>query len=232
MVSEVIWYGTGAGVFFTSVVAFLWFATTRGSLGTPFYYLPPIHASIAGTAYVAMTLVATGVVPAVLDVSIFRFADWTLSTPIITYYLARLAGVTRQTRWLAIATNVGMIASGYGYVALTGPLRWAAFTVSTGLFVVLVFLFLRTFDTALETAPGTVRSLFVSLRDLTVVTWSLYPIVYIVGPFGLGLIQSADLNFVVTVLDVIAKVGFMSVLVVRYYSVDNFLGEWSPVAAE
>jgi len=232
MAQEIIWYGVGAGTFFISASIFMWFAATRGNLRSSFYYLPPIHASVAGTAYVAMALTAGGQLGGPFSVTVFRFADWIVSTPIITYYLARLAGVDTRTRWLAVAANVAMIAVGYGYVGIPGPLRWAAFALSSVIFLGLLYLYVRTFDRAITTATATVRSLFLSLRDLTVVTWSLYPVVYVLGPVGIGIMQSPDLNFLVAILDTVAKVGFMSILLVRYNSVETFVDSWSVAPAE
>lgn len=224
MVDATVWFGVGAGIFLTAVVAFVLFAVTRGDIRSPYYYLPPVHASIAAIAYVAMTLVATGRLGDPVTIQSLRFGDWLFSTPIITYYLGRIAGVDGRARWLAVGANVGMIAVGYAFVAVAGPFRWVAFGVSTLLFVGLLYLFISTFGTAISRADRTVRSVFLSLRDLTVVTWSLYPVVYFAGPLGLGVIQPADLNFLVTVLDVVAKVGFMTVLVVRYYELETFVG--------
>jgi len=84
----------------------------------------------------------------------------------------------------------------------------------------------------IKAATASVRSLFQSLRDLTVVTWSLYPVVYFLGPLGAGIIQVPDLNFLVAVLDTIAKVGFMSILLVRYNSVETFVDSWSVAPAK
>ncbi|RLM95584.1 sensory rhodopsin III [Haloarcula sp. Atlit-7R] len=232
MAQEIVWYGAGAGTFFVSAVVFVWFAATRGSLGSSFYYLPPIHASVAGAAYVAMALTAGGQLGGSVSITTLRFADWIISTPIITYYLARLAGVDTQTRWLAVAANVVMIGVGYGFVSISGSLRWVAFAVSSVVFLGLLYLYVKTFARTINTATATVRSLFLSLRDLTVVTWSLYPVVYFLGPIGAGIIQTPDLNFLVAILDTVAKVGFMSILLVRYNSVETFVDSWSVAPAE
>ncbi|NHX38570.1 MULTISPECIES: sensory rhodopsin III [Haloarcula] len=232
MAQEIVWYGAGAGAFFMSAVVFVWFAATRGNIRSSFYYLPPIHTSVAGAAYVAMALTAGGQLGDTVSITTLRFADWIVSTPIITYYLARLAGVDTQTRRLAVAANVVMIGVGYGFVSMSGSLRWIAFAVSTVAFIGLLYLYIKTFARKIKAATASVRSLFQSLRDLTVVTWSLYPVVYFLGPLGAGIIQVPDLNFLVAVLDTIAKVGFMSILLVRYNSVETFVDSWSVAPAK
>jgi len=232
MAQEVIWYGVGAGTFFLAATVFVWFAATRGTLGSSFYYLPPLHATVAGTAYAAMALTASGQLGDPFSVTLLRFADWIISTPIITYYLARLAGVDRQTRWLAVVANVAMIGVGYGFVGLSGSLRWGAFALSSVIFLGLLYLYVKTFDRAIRSTTAAVRSLFLSLRDLTVLTWLLYPVVYFLSPVGIAVFVSRDLNFIVAILDTVAKVGFMSILLVRYNSIDTFVESWSLTSAQ
>lgn len=228
MVQESVWFAVGAASFVTAVVGFLWFAVTRGDIRSQLYYLPPIHAAVAGIAYVGMTLVATGRLGDPVSITALRFGDWLVSTPIITYYLGRLAGIDKRARRLAVATNVGMIAVGFVFVQTSGTISWAAFAVSTLLFLALVWQFVGTFQSTLSDSAATTRSLFTSLRDLTVATWSLYPIVYFAGPLGIGLLQPSDLNFTIAVLDVIAKVGFMTIMLVRHYQLETFV---DPVVA-
>jgi sensory rhodopsin len=210
-------------VFFVSAVLFAWFAVSRGTLRSPLYYLPPVHATVAGTAYVGMTAVTLGVLPGVVDVELLRFADWLVSTPIITYYLGLLAGADSSTRAVAVVTNVLMIALGYVFIVLSGPLQWVAFGASLLLFMGLVYLFVRTFGQASVGTSRTARSLFVSTRDLTVTVWSIYPIVYLLGPLGAGVLQAGDLDFTVVVLDLTAKVGLMAIILLRQYELNRFL---------
>lgn len=223
MVQESVWFAVGAVSFLTAVVGFLWFAVTRGDIRSQLYYLPPIHATIAGVAYVGMALVAAGRLGDPVSVVALRFGDWLFSTPIITYYLGRVAGIDTRSRRIAVATNVGMIAVGFVFVETAGAISWAAFALSTLLFLALVWQFFGTFQSALTDAAATTRSLFTSLRDLTVATWSLYPIVYFAGPLGIGLLQPSDLSFTIVVLDVIAKVGFMAIMLVRHYQLETFV---------
>lgn len=232
MVQTTLWFGLAATIFFVAIVVFLAFSLTRGSLRSPYYLLPPIHAGIAGTAYVLMTLASAGVLPGALDIELFRYADWTLSTPIITYYLAMLAGASTVTRVIAVGANVLMILFGYVSVLTTGPVKWGAFAVSSLLFLVLIYLFLRTFSRAIADNPEASQGLFKSLRDLTVAIWTLYPVAYVLGPNGLALLQVADHHFVIVVLDLTAKVGFMTLMLVRQYQLNMFVARETTAAPE
>lgn len=232
MVNTTIWFGTGASVLFLAVVLFCWFAVTRGDIRSPFYFIPPLLTAVAGVAYAAMTAVSLGALSTPFGVETLRFADWAVSTPLITYYLALLADTDRSTRTVAVAANVAMIVLGYGFVTLSGPLRWVAFAASTALLFGLVYLFVRTFKTALVGAAQTSRSLFVSLRDLTIATWLLYPVAYLLGPVGVGVIQPADIDFVVVVLDLTAKVGLISIVLLRQYELTTFHARDAPSTAD
>ncbi|WP_299264567.1 bacteriorhodopsin [Halorientalis sp.] len=223
MVGSAVWFGIGASIFFISIVFFVWFAARRGTLRSPFYYLPPVHAAVAGTAYLGMTAAALGLLPGIVDIELLRFADWMISTPIITYYIGLLADVDSSTRSVAVGMNVLMIALGYLFIVLSGPLQWIAFSASLLLFVGLVYLFVRTFGQASVGASRTARSLFISTRDLTVTVWSIYPLIYLLGPLGAGVLQAADLDFTVVVLDLTAKVGLMSIILLRQYELNKFV---------
>jgi sensory rhodopsin len=230
MVETTVWFGTGASVFFLAVVLYLWFAATRGDVRSPFYFLPPVLVSIAGTAYAGMTAATLGLLPAVVDIELIRFADWLVTTPMITYYLALLADADRTTRGVVVATNVAMIALGYVFISLSGPLQWVAFAASFALFLGLVYVFTRTFQSALVGSSQTARSLYLSLRDLTVATWAVYPVVYFLGPVGVAVIAEPDLDFAVTVLDLTAKVGLVTILLLRQYELSTFLTRDAPSA--
>lgn len=223
MVEPVIWFGIGASLFFTASVFFVLFAIQNGSIRSSFYYLPPVVATIAGAAYVGMFAVESGTVTAPVDVELLRFADWMVTTPLLTYYLGRLAGVERSIRLAAVVTNVVMIGFGYAFVILSGTIQWVAFAASMICFVALVYLFVQTFGRALIGSSRTSRSLFISLRDLTVATWSVYPIVYFLGPVGVGIIQPVDVSFLIATLDVVAKAGFMSIILFRQYTLNTYL---------
>ncbi|MUV56710.1 hypothetical protein GJ632_04435 [Halogeometricum sp. CBA1124] len=54
---------------------------------------------------------------------------------------------------------------------------------------------------------------FTTVRNLTVVVWTLYPIVWILAPTGLGLLLPDTQVLVLTYLDLVSKVGFVVVAV-------------------
>lgn len=233
MVATEIWFGAALVIFLSAIVTFVGFALTRGDIGSPYYFLPPLHALIAGIAYVGMTLAALDVLGGgPLDIELFRYADWSLSTPIITYYLSMLAGAQTRSRIGAVLANVLMIWTGYASIVLASPVRWVFFGLSMIFFVALIYLYLRTFTRAINSNPDVSKRLFLSLRDLTVIIWTLYPLVYLLGPNGFEVLLVADHHFVVVFLDLSAKVGFMALMLIRQYQLDTFILPDTTVAPE
>jgi sensory rhodopsin len=227
MATSTIWFGIASVLFGATMVWYLYFAVRRGDLSSPYYFLPPVHVLVAGTSYLAMAIATSGLVPLPvgdeLVVNAFRHLDWAVSTPIITYYLAMLANARTSVRVGAVVANVLMIASGYVATAVPGLLTWVFFGFSSICFLALMYVFVQMLGRAIDENPRSSRSVFLSLRDLTVAIWTLYPLVFVLGPSGLGLLQFVDHNFVTAMLDLTAKVGFMIVMVTRQYELNNFV---------
>jgi bacteriorhodopsin len=215
-----LWFGIGTALFAIATLAFLAFALLNDAPPTQYYLLPPLDTAIAGSAYLGMTLSAIGVLP--VEVPIIRHLDWVLSTAVIVYYLGLVAGASMRARLILVVVDMSMIVLGVIAATLAGPLRWIPFAVSCVLLGVLVYMLTNTISDAAQenlTSLGT-GSLFKSLRDLTVLIWLIYPVVWFLG-IGLGLMTRADQNFVFMLLDITAKIGFMGIIVTRLYAVDT-----------
>lgn len=222
MVESIVWFAVGATVFFSASVGFAAFAVINGVLGSRYYALPVLDTLIAGSAYVVLTASAAGLLPELLTIPAIRTGDWILSTPIIAYYVALVAGVAPRVRYMIIAVDVGMILTGFIATVTSGLLRGVFFVVAMAFFLVLVYLFTQTVASAARegSAPLGTEGLFKSLRDLTVLVWSVYPIVWILENV-LGVLQAADASFVFLVMDLTAKVGFMAIVFSRQYALDT-----------
>jgi sensory rhodopsin len=223
MVESIVWFGIGAGVFFLATFAFLVFSVVNGVGSSPYYLLPPLDTAVAGTAYVVLTLVAAGSLPDIVGVELVRHLDWVISTPIIAYYLALVAGASARTRLLIVAADVAMILINFVSVTfLDGIFQWIGFGIATIPFIGFIYLLTNTLDEAAtrRLGPSGSEGLFRSLRDLTVFVWAIYPLVWLLGP-GLGVVLPNDVNFLFMFLDLTAKVGFMGIIFTRQYALDT-----------
>jgi hypothetical protein len=90
----------------------------------------------------------------------------------------------------------------------TGAGRGFWFIVSTILFVAPIFLIVTRLFAAARNASGSAQGPFNTLAYLTVVLWSLYPIVWLLGTEGFGAIGTGSEVFLFLMLDFLAKIAF------------------------
>jgi bacteriorhodopsin len=90
----------------------------------------------------------------------------------------------------------------------SGAGRGFWFIVSTILFVAPIFLLVTQLFAAARNASGSAQGPFNTLAYLTVVLWSLYPIVWLLGTEGFGAIGTGSEVFLFLMLDFLAKIAF------------------------
>ncbi|MFC7229090.1 bacteriorhodopsin [Salinirubellus salinus] len=184
-----------------------------------FYIITIFIAAIAAVSYFSMFM-GFGVIEVVVDGEALviywaRYADWLFTTPLLLLDLALLAGASRNTIATLVGLDVAMIITGLvGALATEGAaMRIAWWGISTGFFVVLLYFLVSTLSKNAAQKSGDVAALFSTLRNLVIVLWTAYPIVWIIGTEGtLGLIPLGVETAAFMVLDLAAKVGFGFIL--------------------
>jgi bacteriorhodopsin len=144
-----------------------------------------------------------------------RYADWLFTTPLLLLDLALLANADRNTTYTLIGLDVFMIVTGLaGALATEGQVwRISWWAISTGAFLVLLYFLLGTLSEQAAAMSGERAALFSRLRNLVLVLWSLYPIVWILGTeSGLAILPLGIETAAFAVLDLAAKVGFGFIL--------------------
>ena len=218
----------------------LWIGTIGMTLGTlyfvgrgrgvtdpkmqEFYVITIFITTIAAAMYLLMAT-GTGVTTVTVDgeplvIYWARYADWVFTTPLLLLDLALLAGASRNTIATLVGLDVFMIGTGtiaaLETVAAYRILWWG---ISTGALLALLYVLVGTLSRSAADQPAEVRKLFTTLRNLVIVLWLLYPVVWIVGTEGtIGLIPLYWETAAFMVLDLSAKVGF-GVILLRSRSV-------------
>jgi bacteriorhodopsin len=82
------------------------------------------------------------------------------------------------------------------------------FVVSTVAMVALLYLLYTRLFSEAQGRPQSVQSVFRTLAILTVVLWSLYPIVWLLGTEGFSAVGSTTEVLLFLILDFLAKIGF------------------------
>jgi bacteriorhodopsin len=148
-----------------------------------------------------------------------RYTDWLFTTPLLLVDLGLLAGADRNQLASLVGLDVLMI--GTGAIAtlstagvLLGPVgdRLIWWGVSTGFLLVLLYLLFGTLTERANRLPNEARSTFSTLRNLIVVIWLVYPVWWLLGTEGLGIIRLYPETAGFMVLDLVAKVGFGIIL--------------------
>jgi bacteriorhodopsin len=183
-----------------------------------FYIITIFITTIAAAMYLAMAtgfgLTTVQVGDRTLEIYWARYADWIFTTPLLLLDLALLAGANRNTIATLIGLDVFMI--GTGTIAALEPnatYRIVWWGVSTGALLVLLYVLVGTLTQQVEGKSAEVRSLFTTLRNLTIALWLLYPVVWLLGTEGtLGILPLYWETAAFMVLDLSAKVGFGALL--------------------
>ncbi|PSQ05804.1 rhodopsin [Halobacteriales archaeon QS_6_71_20] len=214
----------------------LWIGTIGMTLGTLYfiaqgwsvrdpeqqeYYIITIFIpAIAAASYFSMAM-GFGLIEVpveglgTLEIYWARYADWLFTTPLLLLDLALLAGADRNTIATLVGLDVFMIITGVvGALARTGQAqRIAWWAISTGALIVLLYYLLGSMSEQASRMSGDRAALFGRLRNLVLVLWSFYPIVWILGTEGgLAIIPLPVETAAFAVLDISAKVGFGIIL--------------------
>jgi len=209
------WLGLFAMLAGTAPPLWVWFTRPGEERpGEPKHYAT--LAGITGIAAVAYLFMALDVGAVATDggtLQVARYVDWLLTTPLLLLYLVLLVRPTRRVLAVLIAVDVVVIVAGTVAVVTTGLVSWAAFGVGVVAYLGLVYGLLVKLPAAASTSDDRVQAVFGTLRNITVVLWTLYPLVWILAPTGLGILTTSTEMLVFVYLDVVSKVGFVVVAV-------------------
>ncbi len=213
VVQTVLWIGTA--VMTLGLLVFVYMTSTAAEENKHFYYATSLVPLIAATAYFAMATGHGQVMIAGRTFFFARYADWVFTTPLLLLDIALLALPSVRGRLglvgVLIGADVYMIVTGLVAGLLTGPDKYVWFATSTVAFIVVLYILVQMLGEARSRNPE-IGKLVSTLSTLTIALWICYPIVWLIGTEGFGLIPLAAEVVLYAILDVSAKVGFGFVL--------------------
>ena len=236
MESFLLWLGV---LGFVAATVFFIYLGTRAPQGSRIFHI--VTAVITGTAAFSYLMMATGAGATLVEGDrlfyYFRYIDWVITTPLLLVDLALLALVSP-------GRNLGFIAGLVGldiFMILTGLLagsrasEFAAgfwFIVSTVAMVVLLYLVATRLLSEAASQPPAVQQVFRTLAILTVVLWSLYPLVWLLGTEGFSAVGSTTEVLLFLILDFLAKIGFGILLLTNREAIGQAVGGGGGRAAQ
>jgi bacteriorhodopsin len=179
-----------------------------------------LHATvpfIAATAYLAMAFGIGTLIKADGSAIYFaRYADWTVTTPILLSSLVLLAfherGKTGEIGGYLtsiIVLDVLMIVTGLISSAADGPLaKWVWYLWSCAAFLGVLYLLWGPLRAMAVERGGALGAAYGKNVTFLTVIWFLYPVVFLVGPEGLKIITDPTSVWAILIMDIIAKVVY------------------------
>jgi sensory rhodopsin len=168
--------------------------------------------AIPGIAIVAYALLYLGVGAIQVDghtVYVVRYVDWLLTTPINVLYLALLANAARTDTTKLVGLQALTIVFGFAGAVTPAPISYGLFALGGAAFAGVVYLLYGAIGSAATTSlSGLEAGLYRTLRNFVVVLWLVYPVVWLLGQAGIGIMDVETTSLVVAYLDVVTKVGF------------------------
>jgi len=222
--SSIFMLWIGAGGFFLATAWFVYLAATSGGNYVHHYVASTIIVFWAGVWYAIMA--SGGAVSLVSgpdgEPVVFyygRYIDWTLTTPLLLLGLAwvALGGTNVGNRtgllWGIVIADVVMILTGVVAGATTTFVSGLFFIISTVAFLIVLALIWGPLRSAAQQGnPEGGFGLFYTLATMLTVLWIIYPIVWLIGTEGAGLVSAPIEVFLYAVLDILAKIAFGAIL--------------------
>jgi bacteriorhodopsin len=212
METLLLWIGV---LGFVAATAYFILLSSQAPPGSRHFFL--ITSVITGVAAFSYLMMATGAGATLIGGDrlfyYFRYIDWLITTPLLLLDLALLALASVQRQFRLVATLIGLDV----FMILTGLLagsrdsgfgRGFWFIVSTIAMVALLYLVWTQLFASATNQPQSVQSIFRTLALLTVILWSLYPVVWLLGTEGFGAVGSTTEVLLFLILDFLAKIGF------------------------
>ncbi|WP_341529402.1 bacteriorhodopsin [Nostoc sp. UHCC 0302] len=112
-----------------------------------------------------------------------------------------------------MGADIFMIVTGFIGAVEAPPYNYLWWVISSGAFLAILGSLLTEYSASAKRRNGRVNSLFQTLRNILIVLWICYPIVWILGAEGFRVISVGWETLCYAVLDLCAKVGFGFVVV-------------------
>jgi bacteriorhodopsin len=206
----VLWIGTAAMTL--GLLVFLYLSTRATEANRSFFTITSLVALIAATSYFAMASGHGSIVIGGRTFFFARYADWVFTTPLLLLDLSLLAlpSIRENTELVAtmIAADVYMIITGLVGGLINDATKYVWFATSTIAFIVVLYTLVGRLLAQARAQGGEVGRLFSTLSTLTLVLWICYPIVWLLGTEGFGLVPLLVEVIIYAILDISAKIGF------------------------
>jgi bacteriorhodopsin len=144
----------------------------------------------------------------------YRYVDWLLTVPLLLLELVLVMRLSKEETFskgakLAIAAAIMVILGYPGEIILDPAMfanRWLWWTFAMIPFVYIVWDLVSGLGASISKQPKAVKGLVSKARTLTIISWSFYPIVFVLPMLGLSVGVAVQVGY--TIADILAKAVF------------------------
>jgi bacteriorhodopsin len=195
--------------------ALLFFIWSQNPRGVPKHeYLIAMFIPIwSGAAYMGMAL-GQGKIEVDGQITYYaRYLDWVVTTPLLLLALSLTAMYKTSKDWTTIAGIMGadafMIICGLIADLSETPARFVWYGLGTAAFLVIMWIIWVTLRRkAAENPDPRIAGAFNRAAAYLTIFWIGYPLTWLIGPSGLGLVPQSVDTLLFVVLPIFSKVGF------------------------
>lgn len=195
--------------------ALLFFVWSQNPRGVPRYeYLIALFIPIwSATAYMAMAM-GQGKIEVDGQITyVARYLDWVITTPLLLLALALTAMHKQPRNYTTIAgimaADAFMIVCGLLADLSEGTPRYIWYGLGVLAFLVVLYLVWVTLRQEAANNPDPrIAGIYNRLAAYLTVFWIGYPLVWLIGPSGLGIVSQSVDTVLFIVLPIFSKVGF------------------------
>jgi len=157
-----------------------------------------------------------------------RYVDWLLTTPIHVAVIALVVGASTSVVARIAGLQALTVVFGFAGAALAAPTSWVLYLLGSLCFAGVVYTFFGDLEDRAAAATDETEALFRKLRAFVVVLWLVYPVIWVLAPAGVGVMDSETTALVVSYIDIVAKVGFGLIAIndyVKLAAIDDELSD-------
>jgi len=159
-----------------------------------------------------------------------RYLDWLVTTPLLLLDLGGLCRVGLEESMMLVVLDILMVLAGLAGGLSDGlPCFWM-WLLGCVFFLPILYDLLFTFRIKAAEVGSSVSATYSKLMGLTVVLWTLYPVVFVFAEYGHAFSDTVEI-LCYGILDVTAKCVFGFILLTSHDSIKQAMEGYSPIGA-